>query len=99
MSLFPANFFKYFSNELSVVRGKYTQNQLTQWPTFHFLCRDRKDRQHLDHNLNNHVRHSCSRREDSVYLKSAEETFDAIKDVDYLFLVIALYSRLGALMS
>jgi hypothetical protein len=72
------------------------RNQLTQWSTFHFLCRDCKNRQHLDHNLNNHVCHCRSRCKDSVYLKPVEEMFDAIKDVNYFFLASArIFSRLG----
>jgi hypothetical protein len=63
-----------------------------------FLRCDREDRQDLYHNLNNRVRHCCSRREDSVYLKPVEEMFDPIKDIDYLFLASArIVSRLGAL--
>ena len=73
------------------------QNQLTQLPTFDFLCRDSKNRQHLDHNLNNHVRHCRSRCKGSVYLDPVEEMFDTIKDVDYLFLAGArICGRLGA---
>jgi hypothetical protein len=44
MSLFPVNFLRYFSNEVSVENGKSTWHQLTQSSAFHFLRRDRKDR-------------------------------------------------------
>ena len=70
----------------SVKKGKYTRNQLTQWPTLQFLCCDRKDHQHLCHNFNVYVRHCRSRCEGNVYLKPAKEMIDTIKDLDYLFL-------------
>jgi hypothetical protein len=44
----------------------------------HFLCCDRKDHQHLDHNLNDYVGHRGSRDDTNVYLKPVEETFDAV---------------------
>ena len=76
------------------------RNQLTQLSTFHFLRSDCKNRQHLHHNLNNDVRHCSSGCNDSVYLKPAEEVFDAIKDINYLFLAGArIFSRLGAPVS
>jgi hypothetical protein len=75
---------------------KYTPHQLTDSSTLHFLCRDRKDCQHLNHNLNDHVRHCRSRRDAGVYLKSAEETFDTVEDVDKLVSSGArIFSRLG----
>ena len=76
------------------------RNQLTQLPIFHFLRRDCQDRQHLHHNYNNYVHHCRSRCKDGVYLKPAEEMFDAIKDVDYLsFASARTLSRLGAPVS
>ena len=73
------------------------RNQLTQWSEFQFLCRDCKNHQHLDHDLNNYVCHCRSRCKDSssVYLKPAEEMFYAIKNVKYLLLATAsIFSRL-----
>jgi hypothetical protein len=42
------------------------------------------DCQHLNHNVNDHVRRGRgrSRCDAGVYLKQTEETFDAVKDVD-----------------
>jgi hypothetical protein len=81
---------------MSAKKGKYTQNQPTQWSMFHFLRRDCENRQHLDHNLNNHVHHCRSWCKDSVYLKPAEEMFYAIKDLNYLLLASArIFRRLG----
>ncbi len=66
----------------------------------YFLCRHRKDRKYLNHNLDNHVRHCRSRRDASVYLKPVEETFNAVKNVDKLVLAsTGIFSRLGALLS
>jgi hypothetical protein len=97
---FPSTSSNTFLINRSVKKGKYTRNQLTQWSTFHFLCHDCKNRQHLDHNLNDHVRHCRSRYKGSVYLKPAEEMFDVIKDVNYLFLASArIFGRLGAPVS
>jgi predicted ester cyclase len=78
--------------------GKYTPpHQLTDSSMLHFLCRDRKDSQHLNHNLNDHVAHSHRRCDASIYLKPAEETFNAVKDVDKLVLASArIFSRLGS---
>ena len=53
-------------------------------PTFHFLRRDPKDGQYLDHNINNYVRHSLSWCDASVNRKSLEESFDAVKEVEEL---------------
>jgi hypothetical protein len=76
--------------------AKYTPpHQLTESSTLHFLCRDRKDRQHLNHNLNDHVAHSHSRCDASIYLEPAEEIFNAAKDVDELVLASArIFNRL-----
>lgn len=72
------------------------RNELTQFSTFHFLCCDSKNHKHLDHNLNNYFRHCPGWCEGCVYLKSAEEMFDTIKDVNHLFLATArIFSRLG----
>jgi hypothetical protein len=60
------------------------QHRLTQSPTFHFLRRDRKDGEYLNHNINNYVRHSRSRCDASVNLKPLEKSFDAVKEVDKL---------------
>ena len=96
----PPAYSSTFLINLSVKKGKYTRNQLTQWSALQFLCCDRKDRQHLCHNLNDHVRHRRSRCEDNVYLKPAEEMFDPIKDINYLFLASArIVSCLGASVS
>jgi hypothetical protein len=90
-----------FLINLSVNKGKFMRNQLTQWSVFQFLCRDSKNCQHLDHDLNNYVCHCRSRCKDSsVYLKPAEEMFYAIKDVKYLLLASAhVFSRLGTPVS
>ena len=64
----------------------------------HFLCRDRKDRYYLNHNLNDYVTHSRGRRDANVYFKPMEETFDAIENVSELVLArTVIFSRLGDL--
>ena len=65
-----------------VKNGKSTQHRLTQSPTFHFLRRDPKDVQYLDHNINKYARHSRSRGDPSVNLKPLEESFDPVKELD-----------------
>jgi hypothetical protein len=98
MSLFPVNFLKYFS-ELPRQRGwdNYTSHQLTDSSALRFLCRDRKDSQHLNHDFDDYIAH-CPRRWDaSIYLKPAEKMFDAVKHVDELVLDSArIFSRLGS---
>jgi hypothetical protein len=74
------------------------RHRLTQSSIFHFLGRDRKDVYYLDHNFDDHVRHSCSRSNASVYVKPLKEMFDAVEDIDELVLTRAgIFSRLGAL--
>jgi hypothetical protein len=76
------------------------QNQLTQPSTLHFLRHDRKGRQYLNHNLNNQVRHCRSWCDASIYLKAAEEMFNAVKDVDKFVSDSArIFGRLGPSMS
>ena len=76
--------------------AKCTRDQPTESSTLHFLCRDSKDRKHLDDNLNDHVAHSPSRRDAGVYLKTAEEMFNAIKDVEKpVFAIARIFCRLG----
>ena len=76
---------------------KYTPHQLTDTSTLHFPRRDPKDRQHLNHNLNDYGAHSHSRCDASIYIKSAEEMFNAVKDVEKLVLASArIFSRLGS---
>ena len=63
----------------------------------HFFCRDCKDRQHLNHNLNDYVAHSHSRCDASIHLKPAEEMFNAVKAVDKLISAGArIFTRLGS---
>ena len=60
-----------------------------------FLCRDPKDRQHLDHNLNDYVAHNPGRSNVGIYLEPAEKMFNAVKDFDKLALAGArIFSRL-----
>jgi hypothetical protein len=80
------------------MKGKYARLKLTESSTLHFLCRDPKDRQYLDHNIDNHLRHPRSRCDADVYLKPVEEALDAVKDVDQLVSASArIFSHLGAL--
>ena len=47
-----------------------------------FLRHDPKDRDNLDHNLDNDVPHCRSRSDLNICLKSLEEEFHAIKQID-----------------
>jgi hypothetical protein len=98
ISLSPVNFLKYFSEWPVSENGKYKPlHQLTESSTLHFLCRDRKDGQHLNHNLNDYVSHSPSRCDASIFLKPAEEMFNAVKALDQLVLASAhIFSRLSS---
>jgi len=68
---------------------KAMRHRLTQSSTFHFFGRDRKDVYYLNHNFDDHVRHSFSRCDASVYVKPLKETFDAVEDIDELVLTRA----------
>ena len=73
----------------------HTRGQLTKSSALHFFCRDPKDRQHFNNNFNDHVAHSPGRCDAGVYLKPAEEMFNAIKGFDKLVFAIArIFSRL-----
>jgi hypothetical protein len=86
MSVFPTDFLKNFLHlRVSQVKNvKSTQHRLTQSPTIHFLRRDRKDGEYLDHNINNYVHHSRSWCNSSVNLKPLKKSFDAVIEVDKL---------------
>jgi hypothetical protein len=74
-------------------------HQLTKSSTLHFLGRDRKNRQHLNHNLDDNVAHSPSWCDASIHFKPAGEIFNAVKDIDKLVLAGArdrILSRLGS---
>jgi len=90
---------KYFSEQRrSGGVTVYTGHELTESSTFRFLRHDREGCQHLNYNVNGHVRHCRSRRDAGVYLKPVEETFDAVEDVDKLVSAGArILNRLGAL--
>jgi hypothetical protein len=61
----------------------------------HLFCRDRKDGEYLNHNLNDHVNHSCSWCNAGVYPKPVEEMFDAVEEVNQLVSASAsIFSRL-----
>jgi hypothetical protein len=70
--------------------------QLTESSTPYFLRRDRKDRQHLYHDLNNDVRHSRSWCDSGVNLKPAKEMFNPVEELNQLVSVSAnIFSYLG----
>ena len=71
------------------------QQWLTQSPTFHFLCRNRKNREYLNHNLHDYVSHSRGRGNASVYLELMEEAFDEVKNVnEFVSERTSIFSRL-----
>ena len=48
----------------------------------HFLRRDREDVQHLDHDLYYDVLHRVCRRHGYISLKTFEEVFDTLEEID-----------------
>lgn len=56
------------------------RDQLTRFALLDLLCRNRKNRKHLSHDLYNHVRHPCGRRHFDICLQSPEEVLYLIKD-------------------
>ena len=74
------------------------RHQLTQSSPLHFVCRDPKDSQYLDHNIDDYGPHSRSRGDASVYLKPAKETLNAVKEVNELgFASADIVSCLGVI--
>jgi hypothetical protein len=74
------------------------RHRLTQPSALHFFGRDREDVYYIDHNYDDHVRHSCSRWKASVYVKPLKEKSDAVEDINEHVLTRAgIFSRLGTL--
>ena len=65
------------SNLDDVYEPEHTESSL-----LNFLRYDPKDRNNLDHDLNNDVRHSCRRLDVYVRLKPLEKEFHAAKQLD-----------------
>ena len=83
---------------MSVKIRRSIKQSFTQSPTLHFLRRNPKDPQYLRHDLDDYASHRRGRRDPSVYLKSTEETFDAIEYLDELVSAGAdIFSRLRGL--
>src|SRR6266478_7333841 len=78
---------------------KHKGDQLAELSTLHFLCHDRKDRQHLYHNLRDHVRHCHSRCDASVYLSSRRKKCSMRSKTSIILSSARMFSRLGSLVS
>ena len=58
------------------------QQILTHSPLFNLPCRDAKNRENLDHYLNDYIHHFCSRRQFCIDLETPEKHLNPLKDVD-----------------
>src|SRR6266403_6379926 len=82
MSVLPINFFAYFSEHRSVNRYIFVQPILTHSALLDLFCCNPKNRENLDHYLNDHIYHFRGRLHFGVNLQSSENQFDALKNVD-----------------
>jgi hypothetical protein len=80
-----------------VTEDKLMKDELTRSTLLHFLCGSAKDIQHLDHYLPHHVHHRWSWWDFDINLKSSEEIFDALEDINND--VLAFFDFLGRLKS
>ena len=60
----------------------FVQQILTYSPLFNLRCRDPKDRENLDHYLNDYIHHVRSRRQFCIDLETTEKHLNPLKDVD-----------------
>jgi hypothetical protein len=58
----------------------------TEWSLLDFLRDDAKDRNNLDHDLNNNLRHGRCRSNGDIFFKPHKKIFHAIEQVDKSFL-------------
>src|SRR6266478_737565 len=82
MSVLLINFFTYFSEYRSVNPYIFVQRILTQSALLHLFRCDPKNRENLDHYLNDHIHHFRDRLHFGVDLQSSENQFDPLKNVD-----------------
>ena len=82
ISVFPINFFIYFSDHRSVKDDVFISELLTRTPVLYLLRRDGQDNNDLSHNICNNIRHFRVRRHLDVALKASEKVFDTFEDVN-----------------
>jgi hypothetical protein len=73
----------------------YEQELRTRSTLPHLFRGNREDAQHFDHNLHDYVRHCLRRFHCRIGLKTLEEFFDAIEEIDQG--VLARFNILGYL--
>ena len=77
MSVFPINFFRYFSTpHTSLTKVNRRKNQLTHSAPLHFFCRHPNDDQYLRHDFRRYPCHSGRWWHPDVNLEPTEEVFD-----------------------
>jgi hypothetical protein len=88
-SFLPASFLRYFSAQKSAWQGYINEKMHTGSSLTDFLCHDAKDRDDLNHNLNNDIHHGRGRPEMYIFFKPHEKGFHSAKQVDESILVSA----------
>ena len=81
-SVLPINLFAYFSTHRSINGEIFARQILTYSTLFNFLRRDPKNRENLNHYLNDDIQHLCGRLHFCVDLETSEKHFDPFKDID-----------------
>src|SRR5579863_7688845 len=97
MSALPTSFLHIsLSNRKSTWSIHTARNQLTRSALFDFLCRDRNNGKHLDHDFDYYVCHPRGWWHFDICLQTSEEVFHALEDCSESVLTIRDgLSRLG----
>jgi hypothetical protein len=59
-----------------------TRKGILNGPCFDLLCYDPKDRNNLDHDLNDDLRHARRRSDGNIFFKPHKKIFHAVEQVD-----------------
>jgi hypothetical protein len=95
MSVLPKSFFKYFSKHPSVNRSVVLKKLLARSPLLNLIRCDPENTEHLDHYLNDYIRHFRRRCYRGVDFETSKKTFDALENVNKSVLACAnILSRL-----
>ena len=83
MSVFPINFFRYFSKPNTLQRKvNHREDKLTHWTPLHFFRRHTNDDQYLCHYFRCYLSHGGVRWHPDVNLEPTEEVFNPAEQVD-----------------
>jgi len=90
LSFPPASSQTFLNNGKPTVTTRTTTGtgELTRSALLDLLCRDGKNRKHLNHDFDDHVCHPCRRWHFDIRLKTPEEVLDPLEDFGEYILAI-----------